>query len=36
MDLSSTWDARKAKGALVVLTMSSVCWAIAIGVVVLR
>ena len=36
MNLSSTWDARKAKGALVVLSMSTVCWAVAIGVVVLR
>ncbi|RMB51794.1 hypothetical protein C8J44_2818 [Sphingomonas sp. PP-CE-3A-406] len=36
MHLSSTWDARKAKGALVLLSMSSACWAIAIGFVVLH
>ena len=36
MHLDAPWDMNKAKGALMVLSTSTVCWAIAIGAFVLR
>ena len=36
MLVGAPWDANKAKGALVLLSMSTVCWVVAIGAFVLR